>query len=77
MNFLLEDLKEHNMQNRNVVLIENGSWALSAGKRMSEYITNMKNMNILADTLSIKSSIKEEQLGIVKELALKIKESLA
>ena len=44
---------------------------------MSEYITNMKNMNILADTLSIKSSIKEEQLEIVKELALKIKESLA
>lgn len=77
MNFLLEDLKEHNMQNRNVVLIENGSWALSAGKRMSEYITNMKNMNILADTLSIKSSIKEEQLEIVKDLALKIKESLA
>ena len=37
----------------------------------------MKNMNILADTLSIKSSIKEEQLEIVKELALKIKESLA
>lgn len=76
MGFLLEDLKEHNLQNRNVVLIENGSWALSAGKRMNEYINNMKNMTILADTFSIKSSIKEEQRDTLIELANKIKDSL-
>ena len=76
MNILLEDLKEHSIQNRNVVLIENGSWALSAGKRMSDFISGMKNMTLLADTLSIKSSLKDEQLPVIYELARKIKDSL-
>jgi len=76
MNILLDDLKEHSIQNRNVVLIENGSWALSAGKRMSDFISGMKNMTLLADTLSIKSSLKDEQLPVIYELARKIKDSL-
>ena len=76
MNILLEDLKEHSIQNRNVVLIENGSWALSAGKRMSDFISGMKNMTLLTDTLSIKSSLKDEQLPVIYELARKIKDSL-
>ncbi len=76
MEILLEDLRAHNLQNRDIMLIENGSWALSAAKRMTEILSDMKNMKPLADTLSIKSSIKEEQLADIVTLAEKIKERL-
>lgn len=76
MNHLLEELKEHNIQNRDVVIIENGSWALTAKRCMKDIISKMKNINIIDDSLSIKSNIKSEQMPIVTELAKKIKNSL-
>lgn len=76
MENLLIDLKEHNWQNRNVAVVENGSWALASGKKMVEILSSLKGMNILADTLSIKSSLKEEMLPALDSLADKIAESV-
>lgn len=77
MKNLLEDLKEHLYQNRDVALIENGSWALQSGKKMAELLCLMKDINLINDTISIKSSLKDNQIEAIEALADKIKESLS
>ena len=69
---LLTDMKALNLQNRTVALIENGSWAPSCARQMREILEGMKQMEILEPTVSIKSSMKEENL---KALAL-LKDSI-
>lgn len=69
MESLLLDLKAHNLQNRHVALIENGSWALSAAKVMNEIISGMKNISMIGEKISIKSAMKEEQANQICALA--------
>ncbi len=57
----LNDLAAHNIQNRIVALIENGSWAATSGKLMREILGRCKNMTILDETVSVKSSVKDAQ----------------
>ncbi len=76
MEHLLLELKAHNLQNRTVALMENGSWAPVAGKKMKEIFDSMKNINLLNETVTIKSSLKEEQLAQVDALAKAIVESM-
>jgi flavorubredoxin len=59
METLLMDLKAHNLQNRTVALIENGTWAPQTGKLMGELVNGMKNMTLLEGTVSLKSAVKE------------------
>ena len=72
METLLSELKAHNFQNRKVAVIENGTWAISAGKQMKEILSSMKNMEIYDNTLTVKSSLKMDQMeeldGIVEFL---------
>ena len=63
MEHLLMDLKAHNLQNRTVAIIENGSWGVMSGKLMAELIGCMKNMNILEQKVTLKSSLKENQIA--------------
>lgn len=63
METLLAELKAHNFQNRKIAVIENGTWALSAGKLMKEVLSQMKNMEIYDETISVKSSLKDTQMG--------------
>ncbi len=76
MQTVLHELAEHNLQNRTVALIENGSWAATAKDLMSGIISKMKNMNILEDSLSIKSSLKQEQLEQIERMASSIAHSI-
>jgi flavorubredoxin len=76
MEHLLLDMKAHNVQNRTVALMENGSWGVMAGKKMTEIISEMKNMNILDQTITIKSSVKEDQLAEIGALANAIAETI-
>lgn len=69
MEHLLMDMKAHNVQNRTVALIENGTWGITAGKKMAEIISEMKNMTILDEMITIKSSVKEDQLVDIAALA--------
>lgn len=72
METLLSELKAHNFQNRKVAVIENGTWTISAGKQMKEILSSMKNMEIYDNTLTVKSSLKRDQMeeldGIVEFL---------
>ena len=46
MEMFLRKLKAKNFQNRRVAVIENGSWAPSAGKCMNELLGEMKNITV-------------------------------
>jgi len=61
MAHLIQEMIAHNMQNRKVTLIENGSWAPMAGKEMKTLLDSMKNMTIVEPVLSIKSTLLEAQ----------------
>ena len=76
METLLLELKAHNLQNRTVAVMENGTWAPMAGKLMKELLGSMKNMSLLEQGVTIRSSLKEEQLSQVEALAKAIKDSM-
>lgn len=69
--FLLH-LKSKNYQKRTVGLIENGSWAPLAAKKMKEYLEQMKEIEICEPIVTIKSAMKEENLEAMKELAFSL-----
>ena len=50
-------IKAKNLQGRNVGLIENGSWAPMAGKHMRAVLETMKGMEILPQTVTIRSAM--------------------
>ena len=69
MEALLSDLVAHNLQNRTVALLENGSWAPTSGDLMRKMLEKCKNMNILDASLTIRSSLKEEQIPQLEAIA--------
>jgi len=69
MEDLLRDLAAHNLQNRTVAFIENGSWAPTSGKLMREILAPLKNVTILDAGVTLKSTLKEAQLEQIDALA--------
>ena len=69
METMLLDLKAHNLQNRTVAVIENGSWAPQAGKLIRSCFDGMKNITVLDQGVTLKSSVKEEQREALEALA--------
>ena len=76
METALLDIKAHALQNRTIALAENGTWAATTGKQMRELLSTLKNMEILENTVSIKSSVKNVQREQIAEMASIIAESL-
>ena len=74
MKQFLEHLKERNYQNRTVGIIENGSWAPSAGKCMKGTLEEMKNINKIEPIITIKSTMSDENISQMEEMADKILE---
>ncbi|MCL2671056.1 MAG: flavin reductase [Clostridiales bacterium] len=69
MEALVQDLVAHNIQNRSVAIIENGSWAPTSGGLIREKLGKCKNMQFIEPTLSIKSSLKAPQLAQIDAIA--------
>ena len=69
METMLMDLKAHNLQNRTVAVIENGSWAPQAGKLIRSCFEGMKNITVLDQGVTLKSSVKEEEREALEALA--------
>ena len=69
MENLVHDIVNHNLQNRTIALVENGSWAPTAGGLMRAEFSKLKNCTILDETVTIKSSLKEAQLESLDALA--------
>ena len=72
MEQFLRRLKERNYQKRKVAIIENGSWAPSAGKCMKDLLQEMKDVEIVQPVVTIKSRMKKENLAELEELASKL-----
>lgn len=68
MEQFLHKLKERNYQNRKVGMIENGSWAPSAGKSMRNILEKMKDINIVEPSITIKSTMKQENIQQMEQL---------
>ena len=69
MREFLTNLIERNFCKKEVGLIENGSWALTAAKVMKEKLEKCKGINILNPTVSIKAVLKDESLDQLEGLA--------
>ncbi len=65
-------LKSKAYQNRTVGFIENGSWAPMSGKLMKEQMSAMKNINIIEDVVTVKSTLKAADEAKLEELADKL-----
>ena len=68
METVLLDLKAHALKNRTVAVIENGSWAISAGKLMKEILSSMQGFNIVEPQVTLKSTLKDSQLDELEAL---------
>jgi len=68
MENLLHDIEAHNLENRTVAFIENGSWAPRSAKLMKEIIEPLKGTKIIDNKITIKSSLKENQLKEIEDL---------
>ena len=76
MENLVHDIVHHNLQNRTIALMENGSWAPTAAGLMRAEFQKLKNCTILDETVTIKSTLKEAQLVDVDAMAQAIYDSM-
>lgn len=77
METLLHQIAAHNLQNRTVAFLENGSWAPVSVKHMTDTFASLKNMKVLEDSLTIRSSLKNCQGDCLEALVDSIFQSLA
>ena len=69
MEEFLNKLKARNYQKRIVAIIENGTWAPSAGKVMKNMLQEMKEIDIIEPTITIESRMKEKNKIQLNDLA--------
>jgi flavorubredoxin/flavin reductase (DIM6/NTAB) family NADH-FMN oxidoreductase RutF len=69
MDAVISDLTAHNIQNRTVAVIENGSWAPTSGELIREKLNACKNITMLENAISLQSSLKQAQLSEIDALA--------
>lgn len=72
MHEYIHNLIERNFQNKNIVIIQNGSWAMTAAKVIKDLLANQKNLNYIEPMVSILSSLSEENKNQIKEIANKL-----
>ena len=69
MEELLRDIAAHGLQDRKMVLLENGSWAPASGKEMQKILQNLKGWSQMEETLTIRSALREDQTLQLERLA--------
>ena len=69
MENLLHDLAHHALKNRTVALIQNGSWAPTSGKLMTQILESMKDMKLLEAPFTLKSALAPGQEADLDALA--------
>ena len=69
MEIFLNRLAHKGYRNRTVAIIENGTWAPSAARKMKEILATMKDVEVLDNVVTIKSSMNDANIASMKELA--------
>lgn len=72
MEEFLTKLLDKNYQKRKVGIVQNGSWAPSAAKCMSEIISKMKEVEVVEPVVTIKTKMNDESKQMLNELATNI-----
>lgn len=69
MRDLLADLVNHNLCNRTVAIMENGSWAPASGALIKTQLESMKGMTLVDPMVKLRSSAKHDTVVHIEELA--------
>lgn len=69
MNDFLHHLHDKTFRNRTVALIENGSWAPSAGRTMRAALEKMKDINMIEPLVTINGKLKASDESSLQTLA--------
>ena len=69
MQSFLDDMKALNLQNRTCAIVENGSWAPNSGNLMRQTLEELKHIDILDESLTMTSSLLEQNLTDMDALA--------
>lgn len=69
MREFLEGLVERNYQNRTVGIIENGSWAPTAAKKVRAMLEACKNITVLPTVITLRSAMNEANMQQIRTLA--------
>lgn len=69
MESYLADIKALGLQKRTAALLENGTWAPVAAKHMRTALEGMKEMNVLENSVAVKSALAGNQLAALEALA--------
>lgn len=73
----LLDIRRQNLQNRKISIIENSTWIPGiVSKEVNKILSEMKNIQILEKTYSIKSSAKDNEYEYIKSIGDEIINSL-
>lgn len=68
MHDFLHHLQHKNFQNRKVGIVENGSWAPSAGRVMRKMLEEMKGIEIVSPMVTIRSTMKPTDTETIETL---------
>ena len=69
MENIINDVIHHNVQNRKIAIIENGSWACCCGDLIRDSLSKLKNITFIEEKINIKSSLKKSQKEDIENLA--------
>ena len=69
MKQFIDHLTERQFKNRTVAFIENGTWAPTAAKTMMKMLEGCKNLNVLENTVTIKSAVSAANEEEIEALA--------
>ena len=69
MREFIDELVEHNYQNRTIALTENGSWAPMAAKSMRTRLESCKDITFAEHTVQIRSALNDESIAQIDALA--------
>jgi flavorubredoxin len=79
MEEVLRDIESHHLKNRTIALIENGSWAATAGSQMRAILEKLDGMNFIDPIVKITSSVKdadrENLIVLAEKIVLSLRES--
>lgn len=68
----MHDMKALNVQNRTFAIMENGTWASAAAKEIKQSLEELKNTKILEQNIKITSSVDEQTVTSIEQLATDI-----
>lgn len=72
MDDYISDMKRLNVSNKTFAIVDNGTWAPTAGKKMREAVETLKSCKICEKTTTVKSAVNGSNAAALAALAKEI-----